>query len=144
MVRFAQTIEIKRTVPDVFEFLNTIQNYLLWMSNLIEVSASDGLYRGSLITFIQGGLGQRINLSGRVTENNNRNIIAVTGETGPIHFESSYELKSAGPASTNLTLENQINPGTFFALASPVLQHLAEVRYDADLKTLKAILEHGL
>jgi len=144
MVRFDQTIEIARPQREVFEFLNQLENYLLWQSNLSDISATNGMTDGSTITFTQTGLGQKIKLSGQVALNNGTDQIKVTSARGPIHFESSYQLRSVNASTTSLTLENRIDPGTFFALAGPVLQHLAEVRYEADLKTLKAILEQGI
>jgi len=143
MVSFAQSIEVSRPIKEVFDFLDNPVNYMLWQANVADIATTNGMRKDSVIHFIQTGMGKHLKLSAKVTANNGHDMIAASSNTGPITFTSTYQLRALGPEKTELTLNNQIDTGSIFSLAAPVLQHLAEVRYDADLKTLKAILEQG-
>jgi carbon monoxide dehydrogenase subunit G len=144
MVKFISAIEIKRPMADVFAFLVNPTNYLLWQSGLVEIKATDEMNVGSQLSFVSHGLGRSTSLKGQVTENNGRDHLAAVNVAGPIKFTSSYQLTALDSMKTVLKLDNQIEIGSYFSLAEPVLQQIAKSRYTSDLETLRTILEAGM
>lgn len=116
------------------------ENYLVWQSGLLEIEASDSMNVGSTITFMATALGQRHKIQAVVTENDQHSSFTVVARQGPITFESVYKLGPI-PSGTRLELLNKIDPGVVFRLAESALQAISDSRYEADLKSLKAILE---
>jgi len=140
MVRSVSSIRIQRPVDAVYAFLMRPENYLLWMSGLISLRASDGLSEGSTLTFTSVGAGKKIEMVAVVTANNGRDEFAVDSVQGPMSFASVYRLERAD-GDTHLQLTNRIETNLVFRLAEPVLQAMSDNKYRSDLAGLKAILE---
>jgi hypothetical protein len=117
-----------------------LSNYVYWHTGLIEVSATDGMQVGSVITFTSVGLGKKFTLVANVTENQPDKFFRVLSSRGPVTFDSSYQLEADGK-DTVLRLLNKIKADNVFRLAEPVLQSISDSQYAADLASLKAILE---
>ena len=140
MVVSSHQVIVKRPIKSVYAYLMNLENYPIWQSGLVRVSATNGMKEGSFITFTAMGLGKAFKLVGQVTENNDADWFCVKSHRGPISFESSYKL-SAMKDYTKVELTNKIETHSVFSLALPVLQAMSDSKYQADLETLKAVLE---
>ena len=140
MVVSRHQVVVKRPLKQVFTYLMNLENYPVWQSGLVRVAATDGMSEGSFITFTAMGLGKSFKLVAHVTENNGRDQFRAKSHRGPITFDSSYKLSEVADG-TKIELKNQIETHSVFNLALPVLQAMGDSKYQADLETLKAVLE---
>lgn len=85
-------------------------------------------------------LGQRIEIETEMTEYEPNRTYAGKSKSGPFPVEArqSYEPVEGG-TRVNFTLEAQ--PGGFFKLAEPLLENLFKRQTEADLATLKDLME---
>ncbi len=140
MIISDHAIEILRPPHEVFAYLMDISNYKLWQSGLVEVKASKGLQVGSEIVFTSIGIGQTFKLRAVVTENDLATSFRVLSRQGPVSFDSQYVLETNG-SHTILSVINRVDTGSIFKITENVLQSVSDAKYQADLKTLKALLE---
>jgi ligand-binding SRPBCC domain-containing protein len=140
MVTTSLHVDIRRPLEEVFHYLMDPQNYLVWQSGVLEIQASNGMAAGSVLSFVALGLGQKYKMQAVVTENDQHSSFTVVAHQGPITFESTYRLRPV-PTGTRVELHMKIDPGVVFRLAQSALQSISDSRYEADLKSLKAILE---
>jgi carbon monoxide dehydrogenase subunit G len=140
MVTTSLKVDINRPVPEVYQFLMKLDNYLLWQAGLVDIKATDGMATGSVISFTSIGLGKRFTLKAQVKENDGQSSFTVVSSRGPIAFESTYRLEEHGNG-TRVELRNNINTGGVFKLAESTLQSISNGRYESDLNVLKAILD---
>jgi uncharacterized protein YndB with AHSA1/START domain len=140
MVTTRITVDIRRPIDEVFAYLMDPQNYLVWQGGLLELETTNGMEAGSVISFEAMGLGRKYKMQAVVTQNDHKASFTVVAQQGPITFESTYRLHPI-PTGTQLELRNKIDPGLVFRLAQSALQSISDSRYDAYLKSLKAILE---
>lgn len=142
MITSRLSIAIQRPLAEVYDFLMEPKNYLLWMSGVKRIEATDGMTIGSLLTFIASGLGRTIKSQAIVTANDGRSMLQAVSRQGPLTFDSRYQLVARDATTTELTLINTIETGTLFRLAESALQSISDARYGADLETLRQLLEH--
>src|SRR6266705_3564638 len=90
------SIRIRRRPAEVYAYLMDLSNYVNWQAGLMEVSGSDGMNVGSVISFKTVGLGQTFSLVAQVTENQPEKYFRVLSSRGPITFDSSYRLHVDG------------------------------------------------
>jgi hypothetical protein len=134
------SIRIRRRPAEVYAYLMDLSNYVSWQTGLMEVSGTDGMNVGSVINFTTVGLGKTFSLVARVVENQPEKSFRVVSSRGPVTFDSLYQLHEDGD-HTVMTLANKIDTNAVFRLAEPVLQSISDNQYEADLASLRAILE---
>jgi hypothetical protein len=140
MVTAKSSIDIARTMADVWDFLMVLDNYSKWQDGVLRVTASDGTNVGSILTITTFNLGQKMHLTGVVTENDGRSRYAAKSTQGPITFISIYQLFEVS-GGTRLEFFNQIETYSVFNLAQPALQAVAQTKTAADIRKLKTMLE---
>jgi hypothetical protein len=140
MIHIELSVVIQRPPEIVWAFLMDISTAALWQTGVMNVTASRGMDVGSIITFTSVGLGREFQLSATVTENNGSTRFSAMNNRGAIWFTSTYELESV-PEGTRVWLKHILDVHVAFKLAEPVLQSMAESRYEADLANLKILLE---
>ena len=143
MVTTSHVIDIEREPAEVFAFLQDPRNYMLWQSNLVDVSATDGMNVGSVISFISMGLGRRFELKAQVTANNGKDEFEAVSSQGPITFVSKFNLQPT-EKGTRLHQFSDIRTHGIFNLASNVLQSMGDTKTKSDLEQLKIVLENHM
>ena len=140
MISTTNSIDISRSLPEVFDFLQKPENYLLWQSGLFSITASNGTEPGSILTFQSVAMGRGFEVEAKITTNNHRDKIEAVSNRGSFTFTSKYDLKAI-PGGTRLRFTNRIDTHGIFHLAAGVLQSMGEVKSKADLEQLKIMLE---
>jgi hypothetical protein len=144
MNRFEVSVGIDRPLTAVWDYLNTTENELVWHSSAVErVPVMDGpLEKGSRVRQVDRFLGRKIETEWEVTElhdylRRDRTV------TGPFDIEVEWQLEPVGDA-TRFIMEMTAQAGMgglFGKLADAVVMRIAKREWEANLGTLKDLLE---
>jgi hypothetical protein len=85
-------------------------------------------------------LGRRFDVTAQVVEYQKDGRIGMRVLSGPFPMAWTHALAQAG-AGSSLTTRLEVDPGTYFAIAGPLLKPVVQRHFDADHATLKALLE---
>jgi uncharacterized membrane protein len=145
MLKIETSIVINRPIEEVFAFTTNFENQPKWQSRLLEVKkTSEGpIGVGTTWRGVAMFLGQRIENNTVMTEYVPNQAYAGKSTSGPVPAEArlTYEPVEGG-TRLGFTLEAQ--PGGFFKLAEPLLNGLFKRQTEADLATLKDLMEAGV
>ncbi len=140
MVKIEVSTVISRPVEEVFAYLSDISNWPEWNSLTLEASASETRVRvGPKVRQVTRFLGRRIEGTGEITEHEpNRKITLESNEPFPTTLTMRFEAADEG---TRLVAAGEAEPGGFFKLGEPILARVARHQFQAQLETLKELLE---
>ena len=141
MLKMEFSVEIKRPVEEVFAYLTDPAMEPEWNSAVLECRADQpGPIRvGSKIHIVGRILGRRSESTYEVTELvPNKKYVHKTGT--PFPLEATY-LAEPTAGGTKVTLRGVAEPGGFFKVAEPVLGRIANRQIQAQLDTMKELLE---
>ena len=137
------TVLIDRPIEEVFAFVTNPNNDSLWQAWTLETEqTSEGpLDVGSTLRSTAKMLGRRIEVTMEVTENDppHRQCVRIT--SGPIPATGCYRLEPADGGSTRFTQTFEGEVGGFFRLAEPVVGRVISRQTQADMATLRDLLE---
>ena len=142
-IKQEHTVLIDRPIEEVFAFVTDPNNDSLWQAWTLETEqTSEGaLDVGSTLRSTAKMLGRRIEVTMEVTQNDppHRQCVRIT--SGPIPATGCYQLEPAEGGSTRFrqTLEGEV--GGFFRLAEPVVGRVISRQTEADMATLRDLLE---
>ena len=143
-IREELSVVIERPVEEVFAFATDPENEPLWQSTSLETEQTSGGPVGVGATFRNTSkfLGRRIETTYEVTENEppRRQCLRVT--SGPIPGSGCYLLEPA-EGGTRFTQRFEAEIGGFFRLAEPLVGRAIRRQMEADMATLKDLLEAG-
>jgi carbon monoxide dehydrogenase subunit G len=142
MIRTQSQVAIAKPPEEVFEFITDPSKSLLWQSTLVEVTGNPGLPIGSTGVIVSNVLGQRVTSRFTVIENDGRSYFHAKSSQGPLEFHTHVSVRP-NRIGTMVVYETTIDAGRVYRLAETALQSIAKARFDADLTTLKAVLEDG-
>ncbi len=144
-IREEHTVVIERPVEEVFAFTTDPNNDTLWQSTSLETEqASEGpVGVGTTFRNTSKFLGRRIESTYEVTENDppHRQCMRIT--SGPIPGSGCYALEPTEDGSTRFTQTFEAEAGGFFRLAEPLVGRAIRRQIEADMATLKDLLEAG-
>ena len=144
-IRQEHSVVINRPVEEVFAFVTDPNNDPLWQSTSLETEQiSEGpVDVGATFRNISKFLGRRIESTYEVTENEppHRQCVRIT--SGPIPGSGCYLFESADGGSTRFTQTFEAEVGGFFKLAEPLVGRAIRRQMEADMATLKDLLESG-
>ena len=144
-IRQEHSVVINRPVEEVFAFVTDPNNDPLWQSTSLETEQiSEGpVDVGATFRNISKFLGRRIESTYEVTENEppHRQCVRIT--SGPIPGSGCYLFESADGGSTHFTQTFEAEVGGFFKLAEPLVGRAIRRQMEADMATLKDLLESG-
>ena len=144
-VRVEHSVVIGRPIEEVFAFAADPNNDALWQSTTLEVEqTSQGpVDVGATFRNTTKFLGRRFDTSYEMTENEppHRQCYRVT--SGPIPGEICYLFGPTDDGSTRFTQNFEAEVGGFFRLAEPLVGRAIRRQIDADMATLKDLLEAG-
>jgi carbon monoxide dehydrogenase subunit G len=139
-----ESVEIKRSPEEVFDYVANRQNLPEWSSPVQEVrSESQGplVEEGVRFTTVAKFLGRSFETPFEVIFHDppRRHTDRSTG--GPFPQEYTHIIEEVEGGGTRLTEVTEGEPGGFFRLAGPLLEMAGRRQFRADLETLKYLLE---
>ncbi len=144
-IRQEHTVVIERPIEEVFAFATDPNNDTLWQSTTLETEQTSEGPVGVGTTFRDTSkfLGRRIESTYEVTENEppHRQCVRIT--SGPIPGSGCYLFEPADDGSTRFTQNFEADVGGFFRLAEPLVGRAIRRQMEADMATLKDLLEAG-
>lgn len=141
MLKMELSVEIKRPVEEVFAYLTDPAKEPEWNSAVLECRADPPgpIGVGSKIHIVSSILGRRTESTYEVTTLvPNKKYVHKTNTPFPVEATYLVEPTAGG---TEVTLEGVAEPGGFFKLAAPVLGRIANRQIQAQLDTMKELLE---
>jgi hypothetical protein len=137
------SIEIDRPRDRVAAFAADPDNTTAWYSNIREVEwkSPRPLTVGSLLGFVAGFLGRRLEYTYEVREWIPRERLVMATSDGPFAMETTYRWEDSPTGGTIMTLRNRGTPSGFSNLAAPALAAAMRRANKKDLTRLKTLLE---
>jgi uncharacterized membrane protein len=144
-IREEHTVVIDRLVEEVFDFATDPNNDSLWQSTTLETEqTSEGVVDvGTTFRNTTKFLGRRIESTSEISENEPPHKQCIKITSGPIPGSGCYLFESADDGSTRFTQTFEAEVGGFFRLAEPVVGRAIRRQMEADMATLKDLLEAG-
>ena len=142
-MRVEESIEIRRPLNEVFDYVANPENLPEWSSLAIEVKdAPEPLNEGDAFTTVGKFLGRRFETPfERASYEPNRRYTDRAAR-GPVpDQEWTYTFEEVSEGATRLTRAAEGEPGGFFKLADPLIERALKRQVRADLETLKDLLE---
>jgi uncharacterized protein YndB with AHSA1/START domain len=138
-------VVIERPIEEVFAFVTDPNNDPLWQSTSLETEqTSEGpVDAGTTFRNTSKFLGRRIDSTYEVTENDPPHKQCVRITSGPIPGSGCYLFEPANGGSTRFTQIFEAEAGGFFRLAEPLVARAIRRQMEADMETLKDLLESG-
>jgi hypothetical protein len=144
MISTAAHIEVDRAIGDVFAFITDTTKTPLWQTGVIRIDGPPGMREGAVYEMETHFLG-RINKSRfEVLENDGKGTTRAHSIRGPLKFETTQRCEETPLGRTRVTLEVKIDAGLVYKLAEPALESITKTLLEADLKTLKVVIEATL
>ena len=140
MVRIEVSTEIKRPVAEVFSYMLDPAKVPEWNAIVEENRASETPIRvGTRVTSRARFLGRKIDSVNEVTELvQNQKYVQKTDKPFAITLTNLFAAAAGGTKVTTI-LEGE--PGGFFKLGEPILVRIAKKQFQAQLDTMKELLE---
>ena len=142
-MRSEESVEIDRPPEEVFAYVANPENLPEWSNLVLEVrkDAEDQPQEGDRFSVIAKFLGRRFETPFQVSahEPPRRHSDRSTG--GPFEQEYIYTFEQTGEGKTRLTHVAEAEPGGFFKLVGPLLERAGSRQFNADLQSLKDLLE---
>ena len=140
MVRIEVSAEISRPVAEVFGYATDPTKVPEWNAIVEENKASEvPLKVGSKVTTRARFLGRRVDSVNEVTELvPNQKYVQKTDKPFPLTLTNLF---SAAADGTRLTTILEGEPGGFFKIGEPILVRIAKKQFQAQLDTMKELLE---
>jgi ligand-binding SRPBCC domain-containing protein len=136
--------EIECPREQVAAFAADPANATAWYKNIksAEWETPPPVVVGSRIRFTAQFLGRTLAYTYEVRElEPGRRFVMATAE-GPFPMETTYTWEDTPSGATRMTLRNRGEPSGFAAVAAPAMTLAMRKANEADLRRLKALLEH--
>jgi uncharacterized membrane protein len=145
MVRVEESVTIDRPVGEVFTYLADIERQPEWVSSLLESAKSSDEPTGEGTKYRQQAkiLGRRFESTNEITAYQPPHVYEFQAEHGPMHVRMRFTLTPEGER-TRLVQVADGESGGFFKLADPIVARTMRKQLQADLETLKTMLESGV
>ncbi len=145
MITATADVEIERPLPEVFAFLEDVENNPRWLQGMKSCRWTSAPPVGVGSTYDQEAafLGKAIVSSFEVTEHvpNKRVTIKTTKSSFPLAVTRTTEAVASGRTHVHETVVG--NPAGFYRIASPILRLLMQRNVRRDYGRLKRLLETG-
>lgn len=146
MIKVELTTVINRPVEEVFTFLSDMENNLKWRSSQIEVKKTSigPIGVGTTYHMVNNVLGSQLETEAEIIEYEPNRQFTSIDKSGkfPLIAQRTFEPVEGG---TRVRLVLEAEPSGVFKLAEPLLASAAKRRTEADIATLKDLMEaHAL
>jgi len=135
---------IGRPAEEVARFAMDPANDPVWIGGISEArTVTDGpLAAGSRVARVASFLGKRIEYVNEIDELSPGDRLVMHSVAGPFPMRITYEFADReGGAVARIRVEG--DAGGFYAVAAPLLRRKVRRSVEADLATLKSLLERG-
>lgn len=139
-----EMVRIDRPAKEVFGFLTTPENTLLWMSNLVSYRADGAIEKGTRAEGVSKVAGRIVEWTAEVAEFDPYRTVVWRSIEAPMDFTLEYVVEDVTNDTSQVTFRQEVDElGGFFgrltdALVTAMYAH--DVR--SNLSKLKALLEH--
>jgi carbon monoxide dehydrogenase subunit G len=142
MVRFELSVDIARSVHDVWEYLIDPDNVPEWQASAHSShQITDGpMGVGTHLVDERRFLGRRASSEVEVTEFEPERLFTLHGLSGPVRFTVRHRLEQTA-GGTHIQIEAEADPGGIGRLMRPVVEHAAAHEIRKDFDRLKERLE---
>ncbi len=136
------SVTIERPVEKVWAYITDPRNDTEWQSMIVEAEQlSEGpMGVGTVERSTAKVLGRRFDTTFEVTEYEPNRRSRIKSTSGPFTFTGTYEVERAD-GGTRFTWAMEGDPGGFFKVAEPLVLRVISRQVQADLVTLKDLLE---
>ena len=140
MVKFEVSVQIDRPIEDVFKYMADPVKLPEWNSIVEESRPSETPIKvGSKIQQRARFLGRKIESTVDVVEYvPNKRFATQADKPFPVRISNTFEPDAGG---TKVVASFEGEPGGFFKLGEPILTRIAKKQFQAQLDTLKELLE---
>jgi uncharacterized protein YndB with AHSA1/START domain len=142
MTKVKASIWIARPAEDVFNYVADPENVALWAGPVLEAKKTSPGPTGVGTTSTR-----KSQLLGRTMESNYEITAFEPGQlygdkttSGPVNIEARIKFDEDN-GGTDVTIEGDIEAGSFFKLAEPVMARVVGRQPETDAQTLKDLLE---
>lgn len=136
---------IAATPAAVFDCLSNLDTHTVWNAGLVETIPKGRLKLGTEYSSVNQLMGRRIESRNKVADFAENRLIRLVNRTGPLSYDIEYLLGPHVDGETSITCICRISGQvTYFQMAAPLLEYLAEAKLEAALASLKLLVEHGL
>ena len=137
------SVVIKKPIGVVFVFMADPEKDMLWQSGVLSSRNTSGDPMGVGTTEEQEVLllGRRIKSTLEVSEYEPNRKIEYKTILGPVPFKAGYIFDSLAEGDTKVTFYAEGDVGGFFKLAEPLVARVVQRQWEANLSTLKDLLE---
>jgi uncharacterized membrane protein len=113
-----------------------------WYKNIksAEWKTAKPLSKGSRVAFVAHFLGRKLSYTYEVVELSDTRMVMRTAD-GPFPMETTYHFEKVNDQVTKMTLTNRGQPSGFSKLFSPFIAAMMKKANNADLRSIKKILE---
>jgi uncharacterized membrane protein len=138
------SIEIDRPRDEVFAFAADPANTTAWSKNIkaVECETQPPAAVGSRLRFSAQFLGRALDYTYEVLEIEPGSRFVMATAEGPFPMETTYTFADAAGGGTRMELRNHGEPSGFAAVTAAVMAGAMRRVNEADLRRLKALLEH--
>lgn len=143
MMRFNESIHIRRPVQNVFSFTTDLNNNIRWQSDvMVAQQTSEGPFGvGATYRCVNRFMGKEIETEGVISEYAPEKKCSFKFTSGPVTGESSFIFEPVKDG-TKFTTIGELDIG-IFRLAGFLIRHAAKAQIKNDLQKLKSVLENG-
>jgi uncharacterized protein YndB with AHSA1/START domain len=143
LATYAQTVEIRRSVNEVFDYLTDAANYPRWQPSLVEVRPRSQLRLkvGSEVTEVRRFLGREMETTWTCTEHDPCTRSTIETDDGPVPFRGTFLLEPAAEG-TRFTWTVEVR-GAATRLGGALVGRAVRRELQANSKRLKELLEGG-
>lgn len=142
-VQFSNSITIRRSVQDVFDFISRFENIPTWNYAIVETQKTSDGPVGVGSTYRQTrSLPSPSEETFRVTEFEPNRRLAIHGGLGPFEGALTYELRDED-GGTFLTNTADLQATGVLKLAAPIAEPRVRRAVAENLQKLKELLEHS-
>ncbi len=142
MLKVEHSVNIDRPVEEVWAYIKDPRNDTEWQSMIVEaVKVSEGPMGVGTVEHITAKvLGRRFDTTFEVTEYEPNKRSRIKSTSGPLAYTGTYEVERAD-GGTRFMWATEGDPGGFFKVAEPLVVRVISRQVQADLATLKDLLE---
>ncbi len=141
MITITDHVDIDVARDLVYEFAARFDKNPMWQSDVCSVDVEVPVKANVSGVVISNGLGQETRSTFEVLEAVAGEHIKVSSSTGPLDFKVTYRFESLSANTTRFHWTSEVNVGTYYHLAEPVVEHIGQVRIRANLAAFKLLLE---
>ena len=143
VMRVEESIEIKRPLPEVFNYVSDVGNYPEWMAHVLEVlqDTPGAPQETDRFTVAIKSVGRRFETPYERTIHEPGRGYTDRAVGGPVPNQQWHATFQEVPGGTRLTRAVDAHPDGLLKLLEPLQKRAAERQLRKDLQTLKSLLE---